>query len=205
MATLKLDKKEAAEMRAFYQTELEKAISRLEHIKNVLDKLGDNGSGISIKISGRALSHETKPTELSKSTNQKKLKPGPESVWDKMVLKKLKSVDRPLTYEELTDEIMESQNIPKERRKRTKQSIINVTFRLRKRDEKIDTFSAGSREKYLALSSWFDSSGEIKAVYKSKVTDSAEQASSGKKNSSAKATAKKKKAGSSKKRKTAKS
>ena len=153
------------------------------------------------------------PKMWPQTTRKRKSKPGPDSIWEKMVLKRLRTVDRPLTYEELTDEIMEFAKFPKENRKKVKQSVINVTFRLRKRDKKIDTFSAGSREKFLALSSWFESPGVIKQAYKNRVTDLSKKNAPGKKKAAMKnpvakkknsSKVKKSKVSTSKKRKTAK-
>lgn len=94
---------------------------------------------------------------------------GPKAVWESLVLKRLRQLDRPVTYEQLTDEIMVFAQLPPSKRLNTKRAIVNVAFKLRNRDHKIDTFSNGSREKYIALRSWFEESGKIKKEYASKI------------------------------------
>ena len=59
--------------------------------------------------------------------------------------------------------------LPAGKRTSTKQAVINVIFRLRSRDQKLDTFSIGSREKYIALKSWFKAPGIIKKEYAVKI------------------------------------
>ena len=59
--------------------------------------------------------------------------------------------------------------LPEEKRTNTKRAIVNVAFKLRNRDHKIDTFSNGQREKYVALRSWFDEEGKIKKEYLDKI------------------------------------
>ena len=71
--------------------------------------------------------------------------------------------------DELTEEIMTFSKIPESKRTTTKQAIVNVIFRLRSRDKKLDTFSMGTREKYIALKSWFEKPGEIKKAYAAKI------------------------------------
>ena len=84
-------------------------------------------------------------------------------------MKRLRQLDRPVTYDELTDEIMTFSKLPEDKRNSTKQAVVNVIFRLRNRDKKLDTFSVGTREKYIALKSWFENPGEIKKEYKNKI------------------------------------
>ncbi len=84
-------------------------------------------------------------------------------------MKRMRQLDKPVTYEQLTDEIMSFGNMPPEKRSSTKQAVVNVVFRMRNRDLKLDTFSMGTREKYIALKSWFEAPGKIKKEYASKV------------------------------------
>ena len=84
-------------------------------------------------------------------------------------MKRLRQLDKPVTYDELTDEIMVFSKLPEHKKTSTKQAIVNVIFRLRSRDRKLDTFSMGSREKYIALKGWFEKPGEIKKEYAAKI------------------------------------
>ena len=93
-------------------------------------------------------------------------------------MKRLRQLDKPVTYDELTDEIMTFSKLPEQKRKSTKQAVVNVIFRLRNREGKLDTFSIGTREKYIALKNWFEQPGEIKKEYAAKIerkTDAGKQ------------------------------
>ena len=84
-------------------------------------------------------------------------------------MKRMRQLDKPVTYDQLTEEIMLFNKIPHEKKSGTRQAIVNLVFRLRTRDHKLDTFSMGTREKYIALKNWFDSPGKIKKDYAAKV------------------------------------
>jgi hypothetical protein len=84
-------------------------------------------------------------------------------------MKRLRQLDKPVTYDELTEEIMTFSKLPDNKKTSTKQAIMTVIFRLRNRDKRLDTFSIGTREKYIALKSWFEKPGEIKKEYAAKI------------------------------------
>ncbi|MCJ7824019.1 MAG: hypothetical protein MUP44_03905, partial [Anaerolineales bacterium] len=90
----------------------------------------------------------------------RKKKSGRKPKWELLIMKRLRQLDKPVTYDELTDEIMAFSKLPENKRTSTKQAIVNVIFRLRSRDKKLDTFSIGTREKYIALKGWFEKPGE---------------------------------------------
>jgi len=174
METINLPGEELADMRQFYQEELNKTLNRLQHIKSILDKLGSNEQSIQIQITTQQPETAEPPSTgdlpTQAKTRKRKQKRGPKSIWEDLVIKRLRFVDKPLTYEELTDEIMTFGNIAAEKRKNTKQAIVGVIFRLRQRGVKLNTFSAGSKEKYIALKRWFDANGEIKNEYRKLLT-----------------------------------
>jgi hypothetical protein len=158
MQTISLPDKQVESMREFYLEELEKTIRRMEHLKAVLKELGEEA-----------------PTSVPAAKQQKvkrkrKARPGRKSVWEPLILKRLRQLDKPVTYEELTEEIMTLAKIPPEKKKSTKQAILSVAFRMRTRDNKIDTFSAGTREKYVGLRQWFDEPGKMSREYAKKIT-----------------------------------
>ncbi|MFN3757234.1 MAG: hypothetical protein ACK4RM_09785, partial [Flavobacterium sp.] len=127
METIKLPETDIADMRQFYQEELEKTLKKLRHIKSVLDKLDHNGQSIQIQIISEQ-TEQVKPTEIienqksekeiqksRKETQKANLKPvkskrkqktGPKPIWEDLIIKRLRHLNRPLTYEELTDDIM---------------------------------------------------------------------------------------------------
>ncbi len=176
MQSVKLNEASALEMRKFYEEELEKTVKRLEHIKTVLDQLSNGAVKVDLNIRKSEASSVSASATVAPAGVKAEAKPastgkkrGPKAVWESLVLKRLRQMDRPVTYEQLTDEIMVFAKLPAEKRLNTKRAIVNVAFKLRNRDHKIDTFSNGSREKYIALKSWFDEGGKIKKEYVKKI------------------------------------
>lgn len=172
MPSLKLDDSSIQEMKAFYNEELNKTIQRLEHIKSVLESLGDGAPRIEITVKGSrgSVSGRSPKAEkvISKSRRSKK-RPGPVSKWDSIITGILKEKDTPLTYEQLTDEIMIREKRNLAQRKNTKATVTNTVFRLRKED-RLKTFAKGGREKFVALMNWFDGDGSISETYLEKAS-----------------------------------
>lgn len=176
MPSIRLPESEANDMRRFYEEELDKTMQRLQHIKSVLDQLGGSSPSIDIKIKGSTSSSAPRAEASAapvKTRKKSKQRPGRKSIWEKIIMGRFEAVNRPMTYEELTDEVMSFSKLPTSKRLSTKQAIMNVAFRLRTRDKMLDTFSAGQREKYLAPMSWFESKGKIKGDFLSKIKASA--------------------------------
>lgn len=157
MQTISLSDKQIDHMKEFYQEEFEKTVRRLEHLRTVLKELGEENPEAGVKK--RATPSKKKRTS----------RPGRKSVWEPLILKRLRQLDKPVTYEELTEEIMTLAKIPPEKKKSTKQAILSVAFRMRTRDNKIDTYSAGTREKYVGLRQWFDEPGTMSKEYAGKI------------------------------------
>ena len=169
MEIIKLPQSEIAEMKQFYQDEYERLTRRLQHIKTIMEHIGIEEPEPEIsarKTKARAAGSETSKTPQAA---KRKKRTGRKSKWELLIMKRLRQLDKPVTYDELTDEILSFAKIPPSKRTSTKQAIVNVIFRLRNRDKKLDTFSIGSREKYIALKGWFEKPGEIRKEYASKI------------------------------------
>jgi len=160
MEALHLRKDELEDMKQFYQEEYERTHARLKHILAILQKLG-----VEVTETGVGIIPENQ-VQGAKKTRKK---PGRKSKWELLIMKRLRQLDRPVTYDELTEEIMTFSKLPADKRTSTRQAVVNVVFRLRNRDRKLDTFSIGTREKYIALKSWFKSPGIIKKEYANKI------------------------------------
>jgi len=164
METFQLSEKELIEMKQFYKEEYDRTSRRLMHIKAILKRLE-----VSLLETGEeAFSVHSVSTE-AKPVVKKARKAGRKSKWELLIMKRMRQLNKPVTYEELTDEIMAFSKLPDGKRSSTKQAVVNVVFRLRTRDKKLNTFSMGTREKYIAIKSWFDSKGVIKKEYASKI------------------------------------
>lgn len=167
METLNLSGSELEEMKAFYQDELTRTIAKLNHITKVLDQLGGKSASISVTVEGGATTSRSAPAAQPRKRKGKKR--GPKSVWGSFILKRLQQLDKPLTYNDLVDEAMVFFKLSDQKRQTVVNAINNSAFRLRRNSGRIDTFSAGGREKFVALRSWFDASGKILPEYKKKV------------------------------------
>ncbi len=169
METIKLPQSEIAEMKQFYQDEYERLTRRLQHIKTIMEHIGVEEPAP--EISTRKAKGESAGSDPVKSSPvaKRKKRTGRKSKWELLIMKRLRQLDKPVTYDELTDEILAFSKLPPSKRTSTKQAVVNVIFRLRNRDKKLDTFSIGSREKYIALKGWFEKPGEIKKEYASKI------------------------------------
>lgn len=168
METIRLPEAELSEMKQFYQEEYERLTRRLQHIQTILARLGieiDREGGM-LPPSVSTLDRKTIKSDGSAVTKKKS---GRKSKWELLIMKRLRQLDKPVTYDELTEEIMAFSKLPDNKRTSTKQAVVNVIFRLRNRDRKLDTFSIGTREKYIALKSWFAKPGEIKKEYADKI------------------------------------
>ena len=169
METIKLPESELAEMKQFYQEEYERLSRRRQHIKTILERLGveiqeENLTGVKPQASTANVVSPPSPV-----VSKRKKKSGRKPKWELLIMKRLRQLDKPVTYDELTEEIMTFSKLPENKKTSTKQAIMNVIFRLRNRDKRLDTFSIGTREKYIALKSWFEKPGEIKKEYASKI------------------------------------
>jgi hypothetical protein len=184
MKRLDLQDSDLQEMRKFYLEELDKTLERLSHIKKILEKVGGKKDRIEISIQhlpGLAggkdkfnIRESTLPRAKDESKKPKARRKGRKnagirSAWARLILNQLSASDRPLTYNELTEEVMKSANIPEEKKESTKRSVVNVAFRLKNRDKRIRTFSVGQKEKYIARTEWFNDSGRIDKSYLQKI------------------------------------
>ncbi|MEN8158210.1 MAG: hypothetical protein ABFS10_14755 [Bacteroidota bacterium] len=164
METIQLPEDELTEMIQFYKEEYDRTSRKLMHITSILKRLGEEipepGAGEFITLKSPA---------MKSGTSKPKKKAGRKSKWELLIIKRLRQLDKPVTYDELTDEIMAFTKLPAGKRGATKQAIVSVIFRLRSKGRKVDTFSIGKREKYVALKSWFSSPGVIKKEYAARI------------------------------------
>ncbi len=173
MDQIKLSRAEKEEMRQFYQEELDKTVRRLEHIKDVLQKLGFTRKQVEAGVSGAnrevGKTSPLVPSASSSGDAPAKKRGGRKSKWEPLIEKALRDKDQPLTYDQLTAEIMASSDIPNSKKASTRQAIVSVLFRLRSQDGDIKTFALGTREKYIGLTDWTDSRGKLKKEYRDKL------------------------------------
>lgn len=170
---------ELNELRRAYEKEYIELTRRLEHIRGVLNKIGSDvpaGPTVPVQVGQQTLpsaSSERDQRALPKPRKSKKR--GPKSVWGDFIVRRLKKLDRPMSYAEMLNDAMDIHNIPDEKRQNAKGSILNSAFRLRKTHKKIETIPVpGRKEKFIVLTEWLGSDAKLKHPYKSRMEEQIE-------------------------------
>ena len=167
MKEILLSQEELNAMRHAYEKEYIELSRRVEHLKSVLGKLG---SDLPLTADAGAIAAPA-PARVAKATKKRgrKKKRGPKSVWGDFIVTRLKSVDRPMSYEEMLKDALVLKNVPEEKVKNAKASILNSAFRLRTVHKKIDTVGEeGKKMKYMVLKRWLNDDGKLQEPYKSR-------------------------------------
>ncbi len=174
--SLSLSKEEKAEMIQFYEEELDKTVRRLEHIKSVLEKLEPGSVSIDVHVEaeiksvGKTKTYTEKKELSAQKKSKRKRKPGPKAIWGNYILKRLRQLDRPVTYSELIQDALLFFKLPPTRKDTVRQAIMNSAFRLRNKQDKVNTFrKKGTKEKYIGLKKWFDAEGKLLSEYLKKI------------------------------------
>ncbi len=164
-------------MLQFYEEELVKTVSRLEHIKKMLEKLAPGAVTIDVQVKNDLkIAGKTKTTSVRKSPatpkkSKRKKKPGPKAIWGNYIIKRLRQLDRPITYTELIQDALLFFKLPVSKKEVVRQAIMNSAFRLRNKQGKVTTFrKKGSKEKYIGLKKWFDKDGQLLPEYQKKIS-----------------------------------
>lgn len=168
---MKLSDQTISEIKLHYQEEYQTTLRRLKEIESVLKELEPFSITIS-KISdyntivGQEATLNTaaskKPTEKPKAQYKKRSKKrGRKSVWGDFILKRLRAVNRPLTYDELANHAQVSLNIDPLEFDKTRKALVSAVFQLRNKQDKVATFrKTNSRDKYVLLVKWLNENKE---------------------------------------------
>lgn len=172
---LDLNEDEKLEMKRFYIAQYDKALRDLNHIKNVLEKLGADTSMLKPAPQSanhtRFLKHASmiSPEQIEAHTDRKKGTRGRKSLWGNFILNLLTELEQPLSYTQIISEAMKRFNLPEAKTKNVKQAITNSAFRLRVINHKIDTYGLpGKKERFLCLVEWFENN-DLKEEMKNKL------------------------------------
>ena len=171
--TVTLGASELQQIKSFYEQERIQLAAKLRHVDEVIARLGGSSMVVAAPAAPAAAPAKRGPGRPRKATSDTKTKKagrpkkrGPKSVWGNFILRRLRQCDRPLSYSELVRDAMVLNNIPADREKNAKASVLNAAFRLRNTLKKIDTVGLpGKKEKFLVLTSWVASEGKLKAPY----------------------------------------
>ena len=173
--TVNLGASELQQIKSFYEQERIQLAAKLRHVDEVIVRLGGSSMAmaeppLTAVSAAPAKRGPGRPRKAASDSKAKKVgrpkKRGPKSVWGNFILRRLRQCDRPLSYSELVRDAMVLNNIPAEREKNAKASVLNAAFRLRNTLKKIDTVGLpGKKEKFLVLTSWVESEGKLKSPY----------------------------------------
>ena len=137
-AAIALDAGELQQIKSFYEQERIQLAARLQHVDQVIARLG----GATAPISGSAPAAAVAPAPAApkkrgpgrprktdapvevKSTKKagRPKKRGPKSVWGNFILRRLRQCDRPLSYSELVRDAMVLNNCRQKRRRTRKRA-----------------------------------------------------------------------------------
>lgn len=168
--TISFSEEELLSMKAFYQQEYVTLNSRLIEIKGILEKLGvDTPSAEASSPQVKRATSPVKASSDSKSTRKRRKKRGPKPTWSKFIIKQLKEADKPMTYQELIRNAMVLKHKTDAEKPKVKTSILNSAFRLRNKEQKIETIGKeGVKAKHIVLTSWLDDKGNLISPYNHK-------------------------------------
>jgi len=174
---------ELATMRQFYQNEMAATVAKLEHLQSVLAKLEGNSPSYEIKINKDVSASSTAALDVSIDEDEdgstvpvapivkkRHKKRGPKPIWGTFIIKRLRQLERPVTYADLIDDAMAFKKVPDTKRKATRDAIMNSAFRLRNIQGKINTYrKKGKKEVFVGLAKWFDTDGNLIADYAKRI------------------------------------
>ncbi|NOY36892.1 MAG: hypothetical protein GXO83_04890 [Chlorobi bacterium] len=155
-------------MKEFYREELEKTVRRLEHIRKILEKIEPGSS--EIDYSSLPVDTQTSVSKPAVKKVSRRKKPGPKAIWGNFILKRLRQLNRPVTYNDLIKDAMLFFKLGDNKKDAVRQAIMNSAFRLRNKQGKLATYrKPGTKEKYVGLKKWFDSQGKLLSEYKKRL------------------------------------
>jgi hypothetical protein len=178
-----LSREEASDMINYYQEEQILLTRKLAHVNAMIEKLGGASAPPTFETGGKktrpiiasavaSVDMDDDDDDDASSKRKRKKKRGPKSVWGAFILKRLRQVDRPVSYSDMLNYAMVFHAIPEEKRENARASILNSAFRLRAVHKKIDTVGEdGKKEKYLVLSRWTDGNGNLIDPYDKKFAE----------------------------------
>ncbi len=155
------------QIKLHYTEEYQKTLRKLKEIESVLEEL----SGVTVGSTTEApVALDLKSPETN--TSEQNLKPkraykkrskrrGRKSVWGDFILKRLKSVNRPLTYNDLANHAIVTKNLEQKDFDKIRKALIAAVFQLRKAGGKVHTENkTGTRDKYVLLHKWMGKDGK---------------------------------------------
>lgn len=167
-----------------YTEEYNKTLSKLKGLEAVLMELGDidvsssdlpvvqNRVDITASHTQSILPNleDAQKEPVKRAYKKRSKKRGRKSVWGEFILKRLKSTQKPLSYDDLANHAIVIMKLDKSDFEKIRKSIIGAVFSLRTKQEKVSTISKdGTRNKYVLLKSWVDEKNKMLPEFKDKL------------------------------------
>ena len=164
MSKVKFTKQELKKFIAHYTNEKSRLENELNNVNSMLEKLGGN-VGYSTTHSTKAIKTVKKAPAITTKGEVPK-KRGPKSVWGKFITNRLRTRQKPLSYDDLISDAMSLHKIADERKANAKASILNAAFRLRTVTGEIVTVGRqGRKEKLIVRTAWLNEDGSLQEEY----------------------------------------
>lgn len=169
-----------------YTEEYQKTLVKLKELEGVLSQLNEvqvsyqvpSASLLDAIPEGAAIPNTVKEQEAStvqekapkRNYKKRAKKRGRKSLWGDFVLKRLKSTQKPLSYDDLANHAIVMMKLDQKDFNKIRKSIIGAVFSLRTKQDKVVTVpQEGSRDKYVLLKGWVDERENMLPEFKEKL------------------------------------
>ncbi len=105
------------------------------------------------------------PVKKRRMTPKSTEKRGRKSIWGKFIVTRLKSVQRPLTLDDLANHAIVTMKLDPANFSKIRQSIVNAVFGLRQKEKIVTVGVKGTREKVVSLPQWLDEREKLLPEY----------------------------------------
>lgn len=105
------------------------------------------------------------PVKKRRMTPKNTEKRGRKSIWGKFIVTRLKSVQRPLTLDDLANHAIVTMKLDPANFSKIRQSIVNAVFGLRQKEKIVTVGVKGTREKVVSLPQWLDEREKLLPEY----------------------------------------
>ena len=164
MSNVKFTKQELKKFIAHYTKLKSRLDNELKIVNSMLEKLGGN-VGNSTTHSTKAIKTVKKAPAITAKEEAPK-KRGPKSVWGKFITNRLRTRQKPMSYDDLISDAMSLHKIADETKANATASILNAAFRLRTVTGEIVTVGRkGRKEKLIVRTAWLNEDGSLQEEY----------------------------------------
>lgn len=159
---------------AHYIGEYRATLEQLEHIRQMLERLGEETEGLRYELKmSKNLIDTAAASTFEKALPGEGNKRGRKSKWGSFIVHRLKQAKRPLSYEDLLNDAIEVFGLSKPGEiDAARKVIFSTSYRLKGKEDLLRTFGIrGKRGKYVALKQWCTDGGKLQKKYAEMMSD----------------------------------